>query len=86
MRTDDTPFTDLAGFGIAYGKASRLYDHLVRIDNPGITSYIISGLSQGTWYFSVFVYANDGMTSGFSNEESKEIVKEKGPGSGKGRK
>jgi hypothetical protein len=85
-RRDGSPLTNLGGFGIAYGKASRQYDQLIRIDNPGITTYLVESLSQGTWYFSVFAYDTDGMTSGFSNEGSKEIAKEKGPGGGKGKK
>jgi len=79
-RRDGSALTNLAGYGIAYGSNSREYDQHITIDNPGITTYLVEGLSDGTWYFSVFAYDADGMTSGFSNEGYKQIGNPKGSG------
>lgn len=85
-RVDGTPLTNIAGYGIAYGKSSGAYDRVIEIDNPGITTFLVENLNQGTWFFAVYVYDGYGLISDFSNEASKEIAKTSGPGSGQGKK
>ena len=85
-RVDGTPLTNVAGYGIAYGKTSGEYDSTIEIDNPGITTYLVENLNDGTWFFAVYVYDGDGLTSSYSNEASKKIGQTSGPGPGNGKK
>lgn len=72
-REDGSPLTDLSGYRIHYGRLSETYDHDIDIDNAGIVSYMVDGLSSGTWYFVVRAYDSAGLESEFSNEVSKEL-------------
>jgi hypothetical protein len=47
------PLDDLAGYRILYGRSSSDLDHSVMIADPAATSYQVSGLTSGTWYFAV---------------------------------
>jgi len=46
---------------------------VIDIANPGTTSYTISSLASGTWYFTVNDYTTSGMESALSNTGSKSI-------------
>lgn len=70
---DGTPLTDLAGYKIYYGKSSRSYTDQVRIDNPGITSYVVDNLTPDTYYFAATSFNSSGVESGFSNEATKTL-------------
>jgi hypothetical protein len=69
--TDGTSLTNLAGFKIYYGVSSGTYSDVV--DAGMTTSYTISGLAPGTYYFAVRAYDASGNESGYSNEASKTI-------------
>ena len=43
------------------------------LQQPGISSYMISGLGTGTWFFAVTAYDAQGIESSFSNIASKTI-------------
>lgn len=87
QRTDGSPLTNLAGFRIHYGVSRNNYDRIINVDNPGIASYVVDGLSDGTWYFVVTAFTSDGLSSDYSNRESKQIGEGGGgPGPGKGKK
>lgn len=64
---DGTPFIDLAGYRIWYGKTPGSYSSLVDIA-PGTTSYKIHSLAAATYYFSITAYNHDGAESTLSNE------------------
>jgi hypothetical protein len=88
-RTDGSPLTNLAGYRIHYGNARNTYDRLINVNNPGIASYVVDNLSDGTWYFAVTAFTTDGLSSDYSNEESKQVGEDTGgpgPGPGKGKK
>lgn len=70
---DNTPLTTLAGFRIAYGRSQTALDQSVQLANPGLTTYMVSNLSAGTWYFSMYSYTTDGVESDGSNVVSKTI-------------
>lgn len=72
-REDGTPLTDLAGYTIHYGRMSETYDYEIKIENPGVLSYVVEQLSSGTWYFVASAYDSAGLESNLSNEVSKEI-------------
>lgn len=42
---------DLAGFKIYIGIESRNYTQSIHVDNPGLTSHFVSGLTAGTYFF-----------------------------------
>jgi hypothetical protein len=74
QNTDGSPLTDLAGFVVYWGTASRNYSNSVTLPNPGLTSYMVENLAPGaTYYFATTSYNDDGLESGYSNEGSKPI-------------
>jgi hypothetical protein len=48
--------------------------HTIDVTNAGTTSYVISNLSAGTWYFGITAYTNTGLQSAMSNVGSKTIT------------
>jgi hypothetical protein len=68
---DPNTETDLAGYKVYYGTASRTYGPPVTI---GIqTTYTVTNLPPGTYYFAVTAFNTAGLESGFSNEVSATI-------------
>jgi hypothetical protein len=57
---------NLAGYKVYFGIASRQYG--TPIDAGLQTSYTVTGLAAGTYYFAVTAYSTSGQESGFSNE------------------
>jgi hypothetical protein len=62
---------DLAGYKIYYGTSSRNYGKVTTVGN--VTSYTLTGMSTGNYYFAVTAYDTSGNESGFSNEASVAI-------------
>jgi hypothetical protein len=73
QRTDGTPLTDLAGYHILYGTSPGNYTTKVSVANPGLTSYVVNNLSQGTWYFVMTAYDTTGAESDYSSAGSKTV-------------
>ena len=73
QRADGSPIGGLAGFRVVYGTQPGRYDYSVRIDNPGITRYMVEDLYPATWYFAVTAISADGLESPPSREVSKRI-------------
>jgi len=55
------PLDDLAGYRILYGRDSSDLDHSVMIPDATITSYQVSGLDFGIWYFAVVAVNSGGL-------------------------
>jgi hypothetical protein len=72
--TNGSPLTDLAGYTIYYGTDSAELTQTIRITNPKQTTYVVSNLSPGTYYFSVAADASDGTQSSRSTLGSKTIL------------
>lgn len=68
---DGTPLEDLAGYKIYYGISEGNYT--ASIDAGNVTTYTVSNLSSGTYYFAVTAYDISGNESGYSNEANKVI-------------
>ena len=66
LRWDPNPETTLSGYRLYYGTASRNYTTLVDVGNR--TTYAVTGLAPGTYYFAVTAYDILGNESGFSDE------------------
>lgn len=66
---DSNTDPDLAGYKIYYGTATGTYDHF--IDAGNVTTYNLTGLTQGQTYFIVVTaYDTSKNESGYSNEVS----------------
>jgi len=63
---------DLAGYKLYYGSSSRSYDKSITVGNK--TSYTVTGLSAGKYYFSVTAYDTSSNESSFSDEQSITIT------------
>ncbi len=65
--------TDVAGYMIHYGPASRIYSE--RIDVGETTGYTVSNLTESQkYYFAVTAYNHAGQESEYSNEVSNEAA------------
>jgi len=53
QNTNGTALTDLTGYNIYYGTNPAALTQKINVDNVGILTYVIPGLSPGTWYFAV---------------------------------
>ena len=71
--SDGSPLTNLAGYIIYYGTSAGALTQQVRVANPGLTSDMVTGLTNGTWYFAVAAYNTTGTASGLSNIASKIV-------------
>jgi hypothetical protein len=71
--TDGTPVTTLTGYHIFYGNAQDALTQSVAISGSSNTSYEITGLGAGTWFFAVAADAADGTQSAKSALGSKTI-------------
>ena len=69
--------TDLAGYKVYYGTVPGVYGAPITIGK--ITTYTVTGLAPGTYYFVVTAYTGTGLESGFSNEVATTLT---GTGSG----
>lgn len=72
--TDGSPvaLSDIGGYKIYYGHATRTYTSIVSVANPmtAIVTSTLSSLPTGTYYFAVTAYGTDGIESDYSNEIS----------------
>jgi hypothetical protein len=73
QNTDGTPLTDLAGYTIYYGSSPNALMQNIQVANAGATSYVVSNLSSGTYFFTVAANASDGTQSAQSSVGSKTI-------------
>lgn len=64
--------TDLAGYKVYFGTAPGTYGTPITIGPQ--TTYTVSGLAAGTWYFAVTAYNTSGLESGYSNEVSTVVT------------
>ena len=70
---DGSALTDLANYRIRYGRSSSALDQTATVGNPGLTSYTVESLSQGTWFFGVVAVNSNGVESDLSDVASKTI-------------
>jgi plastocyanin len=68
---DGSPLTNLAGYHIVYGTSPTALSQQIDVASPGITSYVISSLNSGTYYFAVKAYNVPGSESDLSAVVSK---------------
>jgi hypothetical protein len=71
QNVDGSPITDIAGYVVSYGTASKSYTVSLPITGPSITSVAIEGLECGNYYFAVKTVNAAGISSDYSNEAFK---------------
>jgi Fibronectin type III domain len=71
--TNGAVLMDLAGYEIYYGMSASAMDTSVELPDPTQTSYLLTNLAPGTWYFAVAAYTSDGTQGVLSNVASKTI-------------
>jgi hypothetical protein len=71
---DGTPLTNLAGYRISYGTAPDALTRTVEVADPNATSYTISDLPPGPYYFTLRSYRSDGNES-MSSDVATIMVK-----------
>jgi hypothetical protein len=73
QNSDATTLTNLAGYRIHYGASPTELVSTVQITTPGASSYTISNLAAGTYYFAVRAYTSAGTESLNSNIVNKVV-------------
>jgi len=73
VNTDGSPLTDLAAYKIYYGTSPGSYPNQIRIDNPGISTYVVDNLVPNTYYFVSTSINSMGIESNYSNVASKAV-------------
>jgi hypothetical protein len=71
--SDGSTLTNLAGYTVYYGTSPDNLAQSVKVTNPGLTAYAVTGLSSGTWYFAVTSYSADGVESSRTTTVSTKI-------------
>jgi hypothetical protein len=71
---DGSPLTDLSGYNIYVGTNSNTYDYMeIRLDNPGLITYVVENLDPGTYYFAATAFNSSGVESAFSREVVRAV-------------
>jgi hypothetical protein len=71
--TDGTPVTTLTGYHIYYGVTQGALTQSLAVNGAATTTYEVTGLTTGTWYFAIAADAADGTESAQSSIGSKTI-------------
>ena len=71
--SDGSALTNLAGYTVYYGTSADNLSKSVKISNPGLTAFSVTGLSSGTWYFAITSYSADGVESTRTSTVSTKI-------------
>lgn len=68
---DPSISTNISGYKVYVGSSSGTYNAPIAIGNQ--TTYTVTGLADGAWYFAVTAFDVDGNESDFSNEVFQTI-------------
>jgi len=71
--TDGSALTDLAGYKIYWGPSAGNYTNSVTLNNPGLTSYVVSQLTSGTWFFAASAINSSAVESVLSSAVSTTV-------------
>jgi hypothetical protein len=73
VNTNGTAVTGLAGTRLYYGTSASALTHSIQVAGTSTTTYTVTGLTSGTWYFGAEAYTTTGTASGMSGVVSKTI-------------
>jgi putative Ig domain-containing protein len=71
--TNGTALTNLAGYVVYYGNSPSAMNQSITISSVGVTTYVITNLNPGTWYFEISAYNSANVGSGDSAVVSATI-------------
>ena len=71
--SDGSALTDLKGYHIYYGSSADLLTVQIDVNSASTTSYTVTNLTPGTWYFAVTAFNSAGLESNLSNTASKMV-------------
>ena len=71
--TNGARLTNLAGYKVRYGPTPGRMNTVVVLQNPRATTYVVTNLPSGAWYFTVAAYTRDGLEGIQSNVGEKTI-------------
>ena len=71
--TNGTPITDLAGYHIHFGTAPDSLTKVIDLTGTNVTTFEVSNLSPGTYYFAISAYTAMGTESAESEVGYKTI-------------
>lgn len=71
--SNGSALTNLAGYKIHYGTASKDYTEVVAVSNPSLNRYVIDSLQSGTYYFAITAYNSAGVESPMSGEVATTV-------------
>jgi hypothetical protein len=71
--SDGSTLSDLTGYKVHYGSASKSYSDTIQVANAGLTTYVVQNLPTGTYYFAVTAYNASGKESSLSGEVSTQV-------------
>jgi len=70
---DGSALMDLAGYNIYWGTTPGQYTHSVKIENAGMSSYVVENLSPGTYEFAATSFNDAGVESAYSNPATRVL-------------
>lgn len=70
---DGSVLTDLSGYRIYFGRHPRDLDNVLVLDNPGLSRYVVEGLTPRRWFFAMTSVNRDGIESSRSKVVSKKV-------------
>jgi hypothetical protein len=73
QNTDGSALTNLAGYHIYYGTDPSNLNQAVTVSTAGVTDYVVTNLSSGTWYFEICAYNSSNVDSSMSAVASETI-------------
>jgi len=74
QNADGSPLMDLSGYNIYVGTQSNTYDYReIRLDNPGLSAYVVENLEPGTYYIAATAFNSSGIESSYSGEVVRTV-------------
>ncbi len=71
---DGSALMDLTAYKFYYGTSPGSHPNEVRVDSPGITTYVLENLTPATYYIIATAINSNEVESGISNEASKQVL------------
>jgi hypothetical protein len=73
VNTDGSPLTNLAGYYVHFGTSEASLTQIIELTDSSATTYVVSNLSPGKYYFAVSAYNSLGLEGAWSNIGSKSL-------------
>ena len=61
----------IAGSPAIFGDSANL-GNVIEVSNPGMTTYVVDGLTPDIWYFASTAMNSQGMESNFSSQVTRD--------------